>query len=88
MTSDGENFCDTSNVPVTTPTVTESTNPSTNQTGENEPEGFEVEERWICAESELEAYVTSDGRIICIEPEERPEGFIVEEEWHCTEGGG
>ena len=42
VNSRGENFCDTSNVPETTPTVTESTNPPTNQAGENDPEGFEV----------------------------------------------
>ena len=45
------------------------TNPPSNQATEVEPEGFEVEERWMCEEGGLEAYASSDGRIICHEPE-------------------
>ena len=45
------------------------TNHPSNQATEVEPEGFEVEERWMCEEGGLEAYATSDGRIICHEPE-------------------
>ena len=64
------------------------TSPPSNQAAEDEPEGFEVEERWICEESNLEAYTTSDGRIFCREPEENPDGFVVEDRWECLDIGG
>ena len=61
----------------------------TTPTGGDEPEGFEVEARWMCEESQLEAYATEDGRIFCIEPTptggDEPEGFEVEARWMCEE---
>ena len=64
------------------------TNPPSNQATEVEPEGIEVEERWMCEEGGLEAYATSDGRIICHEPEQNSDGFAVEDRNECFDIGG
>ena len=74
-------FCDTSREPETSPTTTG----STTETVEEDPEGQQVPESWMCDEGGYDSYVTtSDGRIFCT----GGRTFVVEEDWQCTEGGG
>ena len=88
---DGDLFCATGKESESGSAEEGSTAPPEADPVEDEPEGPEVAEGWMCLESGYDMYMEMpDGRIICIddEPEERTGGFPVDEEWHCTEGGG